>query len=603
MRKMKKSIKILSLLLALVIMLQSPCAALASTKLKSKYTNQTYTHQTRFDGYDISYGIDVSQHNGSIDFNKVKADGIDYVFVRVGYTGYTKSSFSLNYDTKYKTYIRDAAAAGLDVGVYWYSQALTTAEAVQEASKLLNAISSYDITMPVVFDYEFAGTSSGRLDSAKLSKAKMTANALAFLDTVSAAGYEGCLYASENFLKDNLNADEISSVYTVWLANYSTSTSYTGDYEYWQHTSKGKVSGISGSVDINFRYVGDIYDIENQVYTGAPVCPEIAVDFDSGTVLMKDIDYTLTYSNNTQCGYAFADAVGIGAYTGLTQRYRFKIVPARTEGLTYISCSETTLSYSWLPVTGAASYKLYVTNDTRGTAFTKTVSACNAVLSNLTKGNQYTVRVSAGIKNTDGELVWGAYSEPDTRITSGSVVTGLKVKSRSTSAVRIAWDALPECEMYIVYIYREASGNYEEIARVLPGTNNYKIAGLKAGKTYKFRVSAIRNGKEGSKSDYLKAAVRPSREKIKSVKSSSARKITVKYSSMSCSGYQVQWSTKKDFSSNYKTVTVSSSNTLSKTIKTARSNTRYYVRVRAYTKAGGEKVYGKWSSVKSVRVK
>lgn len=598
---MKRITKVISVLLAAVMIFQSGITASAAVKLKSKYTNTTYTHQSRFDGYDISYGIDVSQHNGDINFKKVKADGIDYVFVRVGYTGYTKSSFSLNYDKKYKTYIKDAKAAGLDVGVYWYSQAVTTTEAVQEAEKLLKAISNYDITMPVVFDYEFADTKAGRLDSAKLSKARMTANALAFLDTVSSAGYEGCLYASENFLLEHLNADDISSLYTVWLANYSAKTSYSGDFEYWQHTARGSVSGIKGNVDINFRYTGDIYDIENQTYTGMPVTPEPAVDFD-GTPAVKDVDYTLVYSNNINIGYGIAYAVGIGAYDGYEKRFRFKIVPQKVEGMTFVSNTKDSLTYSWNSVLGASSYRVYITNNTNANTFTKTVKTNSATLSGLTQGNQYSVKVSAGAENSDGIIVWGPYSDIDTRATAGSDITGLKVKSRSTSAVRLTWNKLAECELYIVYIFNEASEQYEEIARVLPDTNNFKVEGLDPGSVYKFRVSAYKDGKEGKKSNYVKAATKPKKVSARSAKSSSSKRITVKWKYTNCSGYQVQWSTKKNFSSNYKTVNVDEDE-VSKTIKTAQKKKRYYVRVRAYTKANGQKVYGAWSSVKSVYVR
>lgn len=599
---MTKVIKSLSFILAVIIMLQSGFSAMAAAKEKSKYTNLTYTHQSRFDGYDISYGIDVSQHNGNINFNKVAADGIDYVFVRVGYTGYTKSKFSLNYDTKYKTYIKNALAAGLDVGVYWYSQALNTTEAVKEATKLLKAISAYDITMPVVFDYEFAGTKSGRLDSAKLSKAKMTANALAFLDTVASAGYEPCIYASENFFKEHLNADEISSLYTVWLANYSTKTSYSGDYEYWQHTSKGRVSGISGNVDINFRYVDDVYELADQVYAGQPVCPEPEVIF-NGNIAVKDVDYTLSYTDNDRFGYGTVTATGIGAYAGYTQKFRFKIVPGKADGLTFVSSTNTSLTYTWNKPAGATKFRVYVTNDTTGNVFTKTVNTNKATLSNLTHGNEYTIKVAAGGKNTDGDVVWGVYSDAVQNAAGSGGVTGLRVRSRNTSAVRITWNKVTGSEMYVVYIYNKNSGKYEEIARVLPNKTNYKISGLNAGETYKFRVSAIKNGVEGKKSTWLKAAVKPEKVKTKSAKSTSKRKITVKWSHTECTGYQVQWSTKKSFSSNYKTVNVNSDNKLSKTIKTARSRTKYYVRVRPYTKANGQKIYGAWSTVKAVYVK
>lgn len=599
---MKKIAKPLSLILAAFMIFQCGITASAAEKIKSKYNGKTYTHQTRFDEYDISYGIDVSQHNGDINFKKVKADGIDYVFIRVGYTGYTKSAFSLNYDKKYKTYIKDAIAAGLDVGVYWYSQALTVNEAVQEANKLLTAISSYDITMPVVFDYEFACTSAGRLDSAKLSKARMTENALAFLDTVSSAGYDGCLYASENFLKEKLYADKISSLYPIWLANYSTSTNYSGDFEYWQHTSAGKVSGIGGNVDINFRYVGDIYELENQVYTGMPITPEPVVYFD-GYLAEKGVDYELVYHDNVNVGIGVAEAVGLGVFNTFKTQYRFRIAPAKVENLTYVSNSDTSLTYCWSAVNGATSYKLYITNNTNANTFTKTVTETFATISGLTPGNEYSVKVCAGGLNSKGVTLWGDYSDVDTKITSGSKVTGLKVKSRSSSAVRISWKKVAGCQQYVIYKYNSTTGKYQELARVSGSKDNYKADGLTAGKAYKFKVSAVINGQEGTRSDGIKATVRPKKVSLKSAKNTSKRKISVKWSKTTADGYQIQWSTKKSFSSDYKSVIVSKGSQTSKTIKTSKSKRTYYVRIRAYKNENGTRIYGSWSSVKAVKVR
>lgn len=169
---MKKSIKILSVFLAVIMAFASTSVAFASTKYYSKYDKKTYTHNTKFDTLNKVVGIDVSMHNKTVDFNKVKADGIDFVYVRVGYTGYTKKKLSLNYDPYYQENITNALAAGLQVGVYWYSQALNEEEALQEANMLLNVIRSYNITLPVVYDYEFAGVGddgrvngiSGRVD-------------------------------------------------------------------------------------------------------------------------------------------------------------------------------------------------------------------------------------------------------------------------------------------------------------------------------------------------------------------------------------------------------------------------------------------------------
>ena len=136
---MKRVSKMISVMLAFVMLFTST-GVYASTKTRSKYTGITYTHNSKFDNKELVYGMDISQHNGKIDFKKVKKDGIQFVFIRVGYTGYTKSSFSLNYDRNYKTYIKDATKAGLKVGVYWYSQSTKVSEAKKEANALLKAI-------------------------------------------------------------------------------------------------------------------------------------------------------------------------------------------------------------------------------------------------------------------------------------------------------------------------------------------------------------------------------------------------------------------------------------------------------------------------------
>ncbi len=116
---MKKFIKIICTILAVIMVLETSFTAFASTNTVCKYDdNKTYIHNTKFDSFAKINGIDVSEHNKTIDFNAVKADGIDFVYVRVGYTGYTKSKFSLNYDPYYVSNITNALAAGHQVGVY-----------------------------------------------------------------------------------------------------------------------------------------------------------------------------------------------------------------------------------------------------------------------------------------------------------------------------------------------------------------------------------------------------------------------------------------------------------------------------------------------------
>ena len=146
------------------------------------------------------------------------------------------------------------------------------------------------------------------------------------------------------------------------------------------------------------------------------------------------------------------------------------------------------------------------------------------------------------------------------------------------------------------------SGKYDYVAQVDASKNNYLASGIKAGEIVKFRVAAVKGNVIGEKSNYLKTSTTPKQGNIKSVKSKSKKKITVSYSSRACTGYEIQWSTTKDFSSNYKSVRVGSSTT-TKTITTAQSRKAYFVRVRSYVKAGGVTSYGKWSPARLVTTK
>lgn len=224
---------------------------------KSEYTGQTYLHNDRFDGHTVVNGIDVSYHNGGIDWNKVKAAGIEYAMIRVGYRGYT--SGTLNEDVNFRSNIQGALTAGLKVGVYIFSQAINNAEAVEEANFIMDRISGYGITLPVVIDFEYASGNTGRLYNAKLSVDEATGVCGTFGNTVAARGYTPMIYANKSMLQSNLHADVLSRYFKIWLANYTTVTNYGGDYYAWQYSSKGRINGISGYVDCNFFYEDNVF--------------------------------------------------------------------------------------------------------------------------------------------------------------------------------------------------------------------------------------------------------------------------------------------------------------------------------------------------------
>ena len=193
-------------------------------------------------------GIDVSKWNGTIDWNAVKNSGVSYVIIRVGYRG--SSQGALIEDPKFKTNIKGATAAGIKVGVYFFTQAVDEVEAVQEASMVLDRISGYKISYPVFLDVEGSGGRGDKIDSAT-----RTAVCKAFCNTIQNAGYTAGVYANKTWLSQKMDAGALSG-YKIWLAQYAKTPTYTGRYDLWQYRSNGKVSGISGNVDLNLSYLG-----------------------------------------------------------------------------------------------------------------------------------------------------------------------------------------------------------------------------------------------------------------------------------------------------------------------------------------------------------
>ena len=191
----------------------------------------------------ITYkGIDVSRYQGSIDFNKVKASGIEFVMIRCG-TGYNQKACK---DVKFETYYKQAKAAGLKVGTYFYSYALTENQARLEASWVLNWIKGKTFEYPVVYDME-------ERSQAKLGKTKISAVATAFCSTVEKAGYYVAIYSSKSWVESYYTADVLNK-YDLWMAQWTSKCTYVGDYGMWQYTSDGTVPGINGRVDCNISY-------------------------------------------------------------------------------------------------------------------------------------------------------------------------------------------------------------------------------------------------------------------------------------------------------------------------------------------------------------
>ncbi|MBQ7480701.1 MAG: hypothetical protein IJT80_02360 [Lachnospiraceae bacterium] len=198
-------------------------------------------------------GVDVSKYQGTIDWAKVKAAGIDFAMIRVGARGYGSAQLML--DDNFVTNIMGARAAGLETGAYFFSQATTEEEAVEEANFTVGALMNYGATYPVAIDVEWIENDRARTDD--LTAEERTDLAVKYCETVKAFGYKPMIYATRDMLIAGMLPDKLKD-YDVWLSDDyrpEVGTDYPYEFNMWQYTKKGSVDGIPGEVDINISFV------------------------------------------------------------------------------------------------------------------------------------------------------------------------------------------------------------------------------------------------------------------------------------------------------------------------------------------------------------
>ncbi len=226
------------------------------TKNTYDFTNMSETANLRKytdNGKKISYvGADISKHNGTVNFRSMKAAGIDYVMIRVGARGYSTGQLSL--DDNFVENIEDAIDAGLDIGVYFYSQAVTLEEATQEANFVAQNLAPYKehINYPVAFDMESVPNDKARIDG--LSREDKTSISAAFLSGMQAAGYIPMLYGNKEWLIKNIDLAQLQN-YDVWLSEDEDIPDYPYQYTMWQYTTTGVLNGITGDANLNICFV------------------------------------------------------------------------------------------------------------------------------------------------------------------------------------------------------------------------------------------------------------------------------------------------------------------------------------------------------------
>lgn len=302
----------------LIILLSTSNSSAGDFQGQSPFNNNSYYHNGKFANNLIVNGIDISewQHANS-DLQKAKQAGADFVILRVTGTYTTKTKFKMFVDDNFPSHYKKAKANGMLVGVYVFSQATNTSEAIQEANHAIKrlktlGINPKDLDLPVYMDYEFSGGILGRLHG--ISRNTSTNSAVAFCNTIKSAGYTPGIYANTSFFKSQLDTKQFASDVDLWCAQYHKKCESNVNYTKWQYSSSSKVNGIlastglAGNVDTNFWYLSKnntnnshFKIIGNTIFEKPE---DVNYDIYYDNTQLKANDYKLTLLKNTNKTYA-----------------------------------------------------------------------------------------------------------------------------------------------------------------------------------------------------------------------------------------------------------------------------------------------------------
>lgn len=212
------------------------------------FTNSGQLNDTNF---TLRKGIDVSSYSGEIDWQKVKNESIEFAIIRIGGRGYGDSGILYEDKTALEN-IKNAKNAGIDVGVYFYSQAITEEEAKEEAQFVLDTLNGENLQLPVCYDFEFIENDVARTDN--VTGEQMTKFAKAFFSKIENAGYKTMLYGESHDFYNRYDLSQFPDT-PIWYAEYSNKPDFYYDFYIWQYSSTGNIDGVSGSVDLNFMFI------------------------------------------------------------------------------------------------------------------------------------------------------------------------------------------------------------------------------------------------------------------------------------------------------------------------------------------------------------
>ena len=617
----------------------------------SDLNNSTYYHDSVYEDCEILNGIDVSWWQGGgkgsttskINWKKMHAAGADFAFVRAA--SRDTADGSIYEDTTASAHINGAQANKMNVGLYIFSQAVNSNEAVEEADYVLNLIDQYDwdIDMPIIIDRE-AGRMTKRLTKAKLSKAKETAVVQAFADEITSAGYKAGVYASYSWYRDKMNADDLEDC-AIWLARYNnmtTSNAKSGtpyadvlcDYEFWQYSSQkpSASTGYASNLDVDFWYKDTNVTTENLTMSKntantITLAWDDADDADAYRVYRYHegtgkYDYLATTSDtgftdtNLQPGTNYQYKVrcvwtigGNNYYGTYSSALTAPTLPAQVTNVRVDKQTGKTVSLAWDSVNGADGYRIYQYNsDSDSYEELDTVGAdrTSYEVTGLASAGEYRFKIRAS-KTMNANTYWGEYSEKVVAVTKPDKVTELSARTLGASEIELTWKKSSHVTGYQIYRLDGQTGKYVKIATVeesMPAS--YTDRKLSAATEYSYKVRAYKNFEGtnyyGSFSNVKSQVTKP--DKVQRLKASTkASAVTLKWAaSENVTGYQIyrlNTKTKKY----EKIATINGADKITYKNKSLKKGKTYRYKIRAYKTYNGTTYYGGFSSVSRIKVK
>lgn len=570
---------------------------------KISYDNLTgYVSASYITLSPIEKGIDVSKWNGTIDWKKVKADGIDYVIIRGGFGNATV-------DPQFESYIQGASDAGLKIGVYWFSYATSVTKAKEEAAKCLETIAPYrdKITYPVFYDFEYDSVDYAKKLGITITKDLSSKMADEFLTAIKNAGYITGIYTNKDF-GDKYFYEDMLFANNLWIAQYSSACTYNRPYMMWQYTDKGTINGIGTSsepayFDMNYTYLkptnnqassnkidlssSSVSEISSKTYTGSAIEPSFTVTLNN-KILKENEDYTVTYSNNISIGTAKILIKGIGNYVG-EKTITFKIVAPTTSKINLSSASVSEISSK--SYTGSA-IKPSVTVKVNG----KTLSL----------NKDYTVTYSNNISvGTAKILIKGTGNYTGEKTITFKIIpkkiSKVSLSKKTTNSLTLSWNKLDDVTGYKIYKYDSKSEDYEYLKTIKgASTTSFTDSNLTDATVYKYKVRGYKTVDGNAYNGFISNSFAES-TKVKTVsnlnlKTRNATSLELSWDKVkNADGYRIyRLDTNTD---TYKLVkTINNNTTTSYKHSNLASATNYYYKVKAFKYLNGSNRYSDYSS-------